>query len=129
MTYGGRIHFGTNGGSCLICLQELDQSEAGRELESEAFRRNRDSLYGVGKEALGQAGPSVVSINGVVASLAVTEFMVHVTGIRAARRLLKYYAHTGKVTANDDAPMDDCYYCKGLWGRGEAANVERYIKP
>jgi molybdopterin/thiamine biosynthesis adenylyltransferase len=127
MTYGGRVHFGTNGESCLICMDVMDQREAGRDLESEAFRRNRDSLYGVRTSALDQAGPSVVSINGVVASLGVTEFMVHVTGIRPARRLLNYYAHNGKVTASGDAPRDDCYYCKGLWGQGAAANVERYI--
>jgi molybdopterin/thiamine biosynthesis adenylyltransferase len=127
LTYGGRVHFGTNGESCLICMNVLDQSDAGRDLENEAFRRNRDSLYGVRTSALGQAGPSVVSINGVVASLAVTEFMVHVTGIRPARRLLSYYAHNGKVTASGDAPQDDCYYCKGLWGQRESAKVERYI--
>lgn len=127
MTYGGRVHFGANGESCLICMDVLDQREAGRQLESEAFRRNRDSLYGVRTSSLGQAGPSVVSINGVIASLAVTEFIVHFTGIRTARRLLTYYAHNGKVTASADAPKGDCYYCKGLWGKRDAANVERYI--
>jgi Dinucleotide-utilizing enzymes involved in molybdopterin and thiamine biosynthesis family 2 len=127
MTYGGRVHFATRGDSCLICMGVLDQKEAGRELETADFRRNRDSLYGVGQKALGVAGPSVVSINGVVASLAVTEFMVHVTGIRPARRLLNYYGHSGKVTVSSDEPQVDCYFCKGLWGRREAANVEHYI--
>jgi hypothetical protein len=127
MTYGGRIHFGRNGESCLICMEVLDQKEAGHELENEDFRRNREALYGVGKNALGQAGPSVVSINGVVASLAVTEFMVHVADIRPARRLLNYYGHTGKVTVSGDLPQPDCYFCKGLWGQGDRVNVGRYI--
>lgn len=109
-------------------MEVLDQSEAGRDLESEAFRRNRDSLYDMRTSALGKAGPSVVSINGVVASLGVTEFMVHVTGIHSARRLLNYYAHNGKVTSSGDTPRDDCYYCKGLWGRANSVNVERYIE-
>jgi len=128
MTYCGRVHFGANGESCLLCMDVLDHRDAGRDLESEAFRRNRDTLYGVRTSVLGQAGPSVVSINGVVASLAVTEFMVHVTGIRPARRLLNYYAQSGKVTVSGDVPREGCYYCKGLWGKGDAANVERYIR-
>lgn len=127
VTYGGRVHFATGGESCLICMNVLDRREAGRDLEDEAIRLNRDSLYGVRKSALGQAGPSVVSINGVIASLAVTEFMVHVTGIRPARRLLTYYAHNGKVTVSGDQPQDNCYYCKGLWGQGDAAGVEHYL--
>jgi len=53
--------------------------------------------------------------------------MVHVTGIRPARRLLYYYGHSGKVTASGDAPRADRYFCKGLWGRREAPNVEHYI--
>lgn len=127
MTYGGRIHFGINGESCLVCMGRLDLQEAGHELENEDFRRNREALYGVGRDALGELGPSVVSINGVVASLAVSEFMVHVTGIRPARRLMIYYGHEGKVTVSRDDPEPDCYFCKGLWDRGEAVNVERYI--
>ena len=127
MKYGGRVHFGLNGESCLICMGELDLREAGRDLESEALRRNRDAIYGVRTSALDQVGPSVVSINGVVASLAVTEFMAHVTGIRASRRLLTYHGHTGKVTISTDSPKEECYYCKGLWAKGAAADVEHYI--
>ena len=42
--------------------------------------------------------------NGVVASLAVTEFMLSVAGIREPNRLLTYHGRTGKVTVsiNDD---------------------------
>jgi len=36
---------------------------------------------------LGRVGPSVVSINGVVASLAATEFMLCATGTREPRQL------------------------------------------
>lgn len=127
MTFGGRVHFGKSGESCLVCMSELDQDEAGRELESEAFLRNREAIYGVRTHALGLIGPSVVSINGVVASLAVTEFMVHVTGIRNPSRLLTYHGHTGKVTLNNNMPQQDCYFCKGIWAKGNRADVERYI--
>lgn len=128
MHYGGRVHFAKDAESCLVCMDVLDKSEAGRDLESAEMCQNRDAVYGIDRDALGEAGPSVVSINGVVASLAVTEFMVHVTGVRPPCRLLQYYAHSGKVTVSGDAPHDDCYYCKGLWGTGAAANVERYFR-
>ena len=79
-------------------------------------------------DLLDVAGPSVVSINGVVASLAVTEFMLRVTGIREPNRLLTYHGRTGKVTVSTDEPVPDCYYCKGLWGTGDRADVQRYIR-
>src|SRR3546814_19500003 len=61
---------------------------------------------------LSSAGPSVVSLNGVVASLGVTEFMLAVTGIRSAPRgLLTYRGHMGIVSAHADPPLPDCYFC------------------
>jgi molybdopterin/thiamine biosynthesis adenylyltransferase len=128
MTYGGRVHFSLNGESCPVCMQILDPSAAGKDLESADAKRDRQALYGIGLGALDKSGPSVVSVNGVVASLAVTEFMVHVTGIRPPKKLLTYYGHRGTVTTSNDPPMEDCYYCKSVWGKGIAANVERYIE-
>lgn len=126
--YGGRVCAAIDGNGCLVCLDVLDRAEAGRELGGQAEQRNRDKIYGVNKDILGDAGPSIVSVNGVIASLAVTEFMVAVTGLRPAKRLLTYYGATGKVTVSLDTPHPDCYYCKGLWGRGPDADVERYIR-
>ena len=76
--YGGRVCVSMNGDGCIQCLGVLDPKEAGADLAGEAERRNRDALYGVDRGLLGRSGPSVVSINGVVVSLAVTEFMVAV---------------------------------------------------
>ena len=42
--------------------------------------------------------------NGVVASLAVTEFMLSVAGIREPNRLLTYHGRTGKVTVSINEP-------------------------
>ena len=42
--------------------------------------------------------------NGVVASLAVTEFMLSVVGIREPNRLLTYHGRTGKVTVSINEP-------------------------
>ena len=84
-------------------------------------------MYGVGRRVLGRSGPSVVSINGVVASVAVTEFMVAVTGIRPPTRVLMYYGHMGRLTKPPE-PQGDCYYCKSIQGRGADADVHRYIR-
>ena len=125
--YGGRICIAWDGHGCLICFQDLDIAEAQADLESPDNRLNREALYGVPRLALGQAGPSVVSINGVIASLAVTEFMVGVTGIRPPKRFITYRADLVKLTFRED-PAADCYYCQGIRGKGDAANVQRYIK-
>ena len=87
----------------------------------------RRALYGVDRDLLGRSGPSVVSINGVVASLAATEFVMAVTGLRKPQPLLTYHGRTGKVTANTDAPTPDCYYCKAVRGMREQADLNRYI--
>ena len=42
--------------------------------------------------------------NGVVASLAVTEFMLSVAGIHEPNRLLTYHGRTGKVTVSINEP-------------------------
>ena len=68
-------------------------------------------IYGIPLEALDETGPSVVSINGVVASLAVTEFLVMTTGLREPNRLLSYRAERGIVNASQDAPRSGCPYC------------------
>jgi hypothetical protein len=73
----------SKGDDCLMCLDILDQEEVRQDLASPSERRDRDRIYGVDRNFLDEAGPSVVSINGVIASLAVTEFMVTVTEIRS----------------------------------------------
>lgn len=126
--YGGRVFVNLDGSGCLACMNVLDMDEADRDLRSDADKRNRERVYGIDRQDLGDAGPSVVSINGVVASLAVTEFLVHVTGIRQANRHLEYKGNTGKVFVRNDKPFADCYYCVGLRGKPEVADLEQHIR-
>jgi len=126
--YGGRVCVALRGESCLVCLGQLDLSEAQRELEGPDARKLREAVYGVKAIDLGRVGPSVVSINGVVASLAATEFMLCATGIREPRRLITYRGDFGKVLVSQDAPLPDCYYCKCVFGRRDEADVQRYIR-
>ncbi|MBU2535776.1 MAG: ThiF family adenylyltransferase [Chloroflexi bacterium] len=127
--YGGRLCVAWDGRGCIVCYRELDVAEAQTDLMNPKVRQDRDTIYGVPRELLGEAGPSVVSINGVIASLAVTEFMLLVTGVRTIpKRLITYRAHTGGVSVKTDDPEPDCYYCVGLRGKGDAADVQRYLR-
>lgn len=126
--YGGTVCFSQRGEGCLVCLGALDLEEAGHDLGGISLARIREKIYGVRRAQLGRSGPSVVSINGTVASLAVTEFMVAVTGIREPKRILNYLGHLGKVTTPTDPPREGCYFCKSVWGQRERADVQRYIR-
>ena len=127
-SYGGQVCVAWDGNGCLVCLGLLDVAEAQAELAGVGDRRNRNALYGVQREVLGRSGPSVVSINGVVASLGITEFMVGVSRLRAPQRVLTYRGHVGTVGISRDEPAPDCYYCKGIRGRRDAADVQRYVR-
>lgn len=126
--YGGRVCVSKGGEGCVVCWDLLDGEEAQRDLLGPAARDAQGALYGVEIAMLERSGPSVVSINGVVASLAVTELMAEATGLRSPMGVSKYYGNTGKVVVSQDPPLPDCYYCKGIWGRREAAGVERYVR-
>lgn len=126
-TYGGRVVVTWNGGGCLMCFGELD-SRALQLHFAGGQREDHAAIYGVPLEELDDTGPSVVSVNGVVASLGVTEFMLVAAGVRdTPRRLLTYRANMGSVTLPTVDLATDCYYCSGIRGKGSAAQVERYL--
>jgi hypothetical protein len=125
--YGGRVCFATGLG-CLVCLDQIDMNEARDELGGAELKELGEQLYGVEKAVLGTSGPSVVSINGLVASLAVTEFAVAVAGLRPPNRVLTYHGHLGRVSTSSDDPHPDCYYCHGIRGVKAAADVQRYVR-
>ncbi len=127
LRYGGRILFTGAEYGCPICFGEIDLAQARIDLESDASRRDRERIYGINKSALDEGGPSVVSINGVVASLAVTEVMVYVTGLRIPKRLIFYRGNQGIVTVSKDEPTPRCYFCEVIKRAGANANVERYL--
>jgi molybdopterin/thiamine biosynthesis adenylyltransferase len=127
ITYGGRVFVNMDGAGCLMCMGEIDIVEASLDLQSPAERMNRRAIYGIDKDELAEAGPSVVSINGVIASLGVTEFMAAVTGLRQPKRKISYYGHTGRMSLSLDEPPGNCYYCNEIRGKGASAGVERYL--
>jgi hypothetical protein len=128
--YGGRVMVSIAGDGCLVCYDQLDIEEAQKELSGPEGAKQRAAIYGVDKILLGGTGPSVVSINGLIASLGVTELMVLVTGLREPAPLQTYRGRAKRfsVPAPLEYPKPDCYYCKGLYGSADKADVERYVR-
>ena len=112
-TFGGRIVF-SDGTRCLHCLDLLDQEEMRRDQLTPEARAAYDKIYGIERGTLGETGPAVVSINATVASLAVTEFMLWVTGVRSPEHQLIYYGEKRVIRRSTDAGKESCPYCR-LW--------------
>lgn len=122
--FGGRVVVARPGDFCLFCAGELDAAEAKAALEPAAVQDAREAHgYGLGLEV---ESPSVVSLNGVIGNLAVTEFMAMVTGIREPVRKLSYRGMRGVVTASSDRGLESCYTCRFLKGAREQADIFRY---
>ena len=112
LVYGGRILTCGLAPGCLSCLDLLDQREIRHAGMTDAERAAEAAIYGVPVDALETGtGPSVVTINGVVASLAATEAMVYITGLRAPVKQLLYRGEEGGVRINRDQPTRTCPYC------------------
>jgi hypothetical protein len=109
--YGGRIVFCHDGKGCLVCLGILDPAELAREQMPHEQRAERDRLYGLNPDEVGDSGPAVVTINGVVASLACTEALMFLTGLREPARQLTYLGHSSVVRRNSTEGRVDCLYC------------------
>jgi hypothetical protein len=109
--YGGRVVFATGTG-CLSCLDELDQQRLAQAAMTADQRTAHDRIYGIPRGELDQTGPSVVSLNGVVASLGVTELMAWATSLRPPHPYLNYRGDLGTVNRRIGPPRPDCYYCQ-----------------
>jgi hypothetical protein len=109
--FGGRVLFAQPGIRCAWCLDELDPIELGLGGLSPEQREARDEIYGIRRAGSGAADPAVVSLNGVIASLAVTEFMALVTGLRKPAILLRYRGTSATVHRRTDEPVVPCPYC------------------
>jgi len=112
---GGRIVFTGLGHGCLFCRGELDQKELWLSGATSDQRREDQKIYGISRDVLAGVGPAVVSVNGVVASLAVTEFLAFVTGLRAPQPHLNYRGELGIVTRGERPTVEACYYCGDQW--------------
>jgi hypothetical protein len=125
--FGGRVIIARPGDYCLFCADQIDGELAKEELETPQVQElRRKHGYGLGSDV---PAPAVVSLNGVVTNLAVTEFLVMTTGIREPARQLTYKGMRGVVTTSTDPRKPDCFTCGYLRGQKENANIWRYLLP
>ena len=110
LLFGGRVCVATSRTGCLMCLDVLDQNELQEYFASTEQRADRGATYGVPERALAASGPSVVTVNGVIASIAATEVMVLVTKIRAPIAHQDWRGHDGQLFRVVDHETG-CYYC------------------
>lgn len=121
--FGGRVVVSSPGTFCLSCAGELDAEAAKADLELPDVRKLRQAHgYGVPEAT----APAVVSLNGLVASIATTEFMVSVTGVRDPFVKSTYRGMRGVVLVSTDRRRPGCINCEYLLGKGDSVGVMRY---
>lgn len=108
--FGGRVCVATRKTGCLMCFGVLDQDEMREYRESPSQRTDREAIYGVDKDALAGGGPAVITVNGVVASIAATELMVFVTGVRSPFAHQEWRGDRGHLVRVRNRE-EGCYYC------------------
>lgn len=94
---GGRLAVTLPGGPCLVCTEELDVKEVRSYFLSDEERREgvrRGYIQGTEEHA-----PSVVSLNGLIAHAAITEFALYLSGVRPLRTRVDF-----DVIGNDVFP-------------------------
>lgn len=128
-TFGGRIAIVMDGDGCLQCMGDgLDQTEIRRYFADESQLENEAKIYGVDVATLvGGTGPSVVDLNGIVASIGVQEFKLLVTDRKSVGRYLNYRGHLKTISKVSTRSTSDCYCCSHF-GAKHTAQVQRYLK-
>jgi len=126
-SFGGRIVCKSEEYGCLYCFGELDHEAIRSFFDSEDDKAMRESIYGIDKSVMSNVGPSVVSVNGVVASLGVTEFMLACTGMATLKRFINYDGSKRRVSDRIVSGRPDCPYCS-QWSTGAKADTERYLR-
>lgn len=129
---GGRVNLILPEGPCLNCMGQIDREEARIALSSDVeLQGARERGYITGYD---EPSAAVVSLNGTVASLAVTEFLNLVTGLRAPQPFIAYDAlgagrgrNAQWVVPQRAENMKGCFECS-LSGIGDAVNLARYYK-
>lgn len=123
---GGRVSWLAPGSPCLWCARILDPERVRVEqLPNATLKAELERGY---VEGLSEPAPSVVSINGVVASLGVTELLARATGFagnESRSNLLLYRLSDGVVRRAALEPHAMCAVCSssGALGAGDLATA------
>lgn len=113
----GRVQLLAPGLPCLTCMELLDSEQIRRELLTAEARAADPYIVGAREPQ-----PSVVSLNGTMASLAVTMFIGLVTGAPVGARLQIYDGINGTVRPMTGRRDEGCYVCSatGALARGDS---------
>lgn len=113
----GRVQLLAPGLACFTCSGLLDPSQVRRDMMT-AFERQADPYL----QGAHEPAPAVISLNGTVASLAVTMLLAVVTGIPVPARHLLYNALSSTLRTVRAQPQTGCYICSrsGALARGDA---------
>ena len=122
---GGRVVVWVPGRPCLLCCNEFRPDIAAEELESPEEREFR-KLHGY-VSGSNVPEPAVMSLNGTVASLGVTEFLGLTTGFRPSGHYTYYDILEQRVGPRIVKTEAGCVACHSV-GAGDAANLERYSR-
>ena len=115
------------GRGCPMCWNELDQEAVQLFFASPERREEDRQIYGIDRAALAGTGPSVVMLNGIIASLAAMEFVAFITGVRQPMPHLTYRGEMGTVHIPRERPKANCYYCVGIFQGQEEVDLEKYL--
>jgi molybdopterin/thiamine biosynthesis adenylyltransferase len=113
----GRVQLLAPGLACLTCGNLLDPNEVRQDMMT-AFERRADPYIQGEREP----APAVISLNGIVASLAVTMFLATVIGVPLGARHILYNAMKSSMRTVRAEAKADCYICSrvGSFARGDS---------
>jgi len=126
--FNGHVKMLAEGEPCLWCVNHLNAGQVRQELMNAAQRAADPYVQG----GDGVAQPAVISLNGVVASLAVTMFLAAVAGVPSQPRYLAYDGNRGRVNGLAARPDPTCIFCgsDSSAGGGDAFPLpERALAP
>lgn len=123
--FGGRYTFLLPGSGCLTCAQAIDVDEATRELRPAVCREAEVRAGYI--DGVSERAPAVMSLNGVVASLAVLEVQAWATGMRPAHEQVLFDGRTGEARKLQFRRHAECSECGQFLAAGDLVEmVGRY---
>ncbi|MCE7733592.1 MAG: hypothetical protein GPJ54_01860 [Candidatus Heimdallarchaeota archaeon] len=126
LDYGGRMVISIPGEYCLVCANEIDLERAKYDLLPKEYQDISEKHgYGLGVE--GKA-PSVAFLNGILANLAIGEFLALVANIREPVVHLRYYGERVRINRREVSQNPDCYTCNFITKQGLGYDLMRYTK-
>ena len=124
ISMAGRVQMLAPGLPCLACGNLLDAEEVRRDFLSD--KQRKEDPYITGHRV---PQPAIISINGTVASLAVTMFLAATVGVPSPGRHLLYLIGESVVRRIGGDPAPDCIVCSGRGSYARGNDWQMIWKP